>query len=298
MRKTILFSITAGLLWGGVAVGATDEVAEVEKKLSDMVGRYKTIAYKMKTTSDVKTPEMTMKMDSQGAFEAARRGDSWVSRMEAETRTLQKDKEGKEQKDEGKILQVYDGQYSWTYSEGQGQKTAMKMKADPKMVVSPFDVKAMFEMLRREFNLRLLPEEKIDGKAVWVIEATPKKANSEEMGDIGKSLSYYRKDTGIVTKGVTFDRSGKPVSTTTFTDVRTNAEFPPERFVFKAPPGVEVMDMTAMGEPSQEEEAPAQAREPARQEPAPSSEAKTPAESGGSKPKQSKGVKGLLDKLK
>jgi outer membrane lipoprotein-sorting protein len=41
-----------------------------------------------------------------------------------------------------------------------------------------------------------------------------------------------------------FETGGKKISSTVTTDFKLNAEIPADRFAFKAPAGVEMMDLT------------------------------------------------------
>jgi outer membrane lipoprotein-sorting protein len=118
----------------------------------------------------------------------------------------------------------------------------MKMKAD-KTQMSMADP---FAAYREDYDLSVLPEEKIDGETAYVIQATPKEKTTPGMS---KTLNYYRKSDGIMLKMVMYGEDGKPMSTITYSDIKVNADIPAERFVFKAPPGVQVMDMSAAGHP-------------------------------------------------
>jgi outer membrane lipoprotein-sorting protein len=43
---------------------------------------------------------------------------------------------------------------------------------------------------------------------------------------------------------VTYTPDGKPMNTMTYSDIKINDKISPDRFVFKAPPGVEVQDLS------------------------------------------------------
>jgi hypothetical protein len=120
----------------------------------------------------------------------------------------------------------------------------MKMKL-PEKVNTP--VKDMFTELRKDNELKLLPDEKVDGKAAYVIEATPKRPVPDTTTAI---KLYYRRDDGVMVKTMTSMKSPqmKMTSTAEMTDIKLNPDVKPERFVFKAPDGVEVQDMTKLGE--------------------------------------------------
>ena len=63
---------------------------------------------------------------------------------------------------------------------------------------------------------------------------------------MSKMVTHYRKDCGQSVKTVTYAKDGKVTMTSVTSDVKVNPSLSDDRFVFKAPAGVEVQDMTAM----------------------------------------------------
>ena len=55
-------------------------------------------------------------------------------------------------------------------------------------------LKAFFDALFRENYVRLLPDDKVDGHEVWVIESTPKQMIG---GQPVKTVHYILKDCGL-----------------------------------------------------------------------------------------------------
>lgn len=82
-------------------------------------------------------------------------------------------------------------------------------------------------------ELKVLPDSSSDGRAAWVIEATPK---PDQAGQ-GKTVVHYDKESGQMIKMVAYSPDGKPMTTMTFSDIKVNDKISPDRFVFKAPPG-------------------------------------------------------------
>jgi outer membrane lipoprotein-sorting protein len=95
--------------------------------------------------------------------------------------------------------------------------------------------------VRETFNVKLLPDETVDGESCYVLEFTPKAADAA-MG--GRMVQYFRKDNGTIVKLVSYDASNKPSVTVTYSNVQLNPSIGADRFVFAAPPGVEVTDMS------------------------------------------------------
>lgn len=96
--------------------------------------------------------------------------------------------------------------------------------------------------MEKVYTLKLLPDETVDGKPCYVIEMTP--ASPAMRATMGRMVSYYVKKTGLSIKGVSYDTKGKVSSTTITTDVKVDEKIDPSQFVFKAPAGVTVQDMT------------------------------------------------------
>ena len=247
-------ALVAGLVFSGAAMAA-DKLEDVEKKILAQAEKNKTLTAKMATTSDIEATGMRMKSKSEGTYETARRGDKTLFRMESKSSGTTKIGDQPETKTETKTLMIADGEFYYTLSETAGQKMAMKMKLDPSK--SNATSKEGFEQMHKDYNLKLLPDEKIDGKEVYVIEATPKKAKPDttEM-----SKFYYAKETGVLMKSVMESKGEQSKSTiiSLMSDIKPNTDIKPERFVFKAPEGVMVMDMTKIDTAPAVETAPAE----------------------------------------
>jgi outer membrane lipoprotein-sorting protein len=264
-------ALVTGLIFSGAAMAA-DKLEDVEKKILAQAEKNKTLTAKMATTTDIDATGMRMKSKSEGTYETARRGDKTLFRMESKSSGTTKIGDQPETKTETKTLMIADGEFHYMLSETAGQKTAMKMKLDPSK--GNTTSKQGFEQMHKDYNLKLLPDEKIDGKEVYVIEATPKKAKPDTT-EVSKF--YYGKETGVLVKSVMESKGEQSKSTITslMSDIKPNADIKPERFVFKAPEGVMVMDMTKIDTvPAEEPAAKEQEEKKAEPEAAPKEEKK------------------------
>lgn len=217
---------------------AAETVESLARKIGEQTDKYKTLQYDMHMVNEVESMGGRMVMD--GQFQAMRKSGKTVSRMES--KTVQK--MGEESQTFTSTM-INDGEFMYTISDVAGQKMAMKMKPNPKMAGSdPLSSESAFKAMKQDFNLKVLPDATVDGKEAWVLEATPKDAKNAEI--LARMVNYYDKKNGLPIKSVGYDKAGKVVNTTTFSNFKLNADIPAERFVFKAPPGVEVMDMTKM----------------------------------------------------
>lgn len=227
------------------AAQASDpKLDEVEKKLEESYRKVKAYTGKIKSATEISYGEgMTMKMDMEGTIEALRKDGKVLTRSEMRSKTVQ-NMAGQEMKTDQNMLSIMDGEYTYNLVDNtdgpmKGQKQAMKFKITE--TVDPMPLKD----LKNDYNLKLLAEEKMDGSDCFVVEATPK-SPSTAPGAPTKMISHFRKDSGLVAKMVSFV-SDKPMMTMTMTDVKLDATLPPDRFVFKAPEGVTVQEMPAMG---------------------------------------------------
>ncbi len=182
-----------------------------------------------------------------GKMEALNKDGAARFRMEMTT-TMQAGPQPMEQK----ILSVFDGDFLYTQTEMMGQTMAMKMKLDELQVnqggMTPLGPKAMFEQMRKTFDITVAPEEQVNGRDAYVLDMTPK-ADSDKASPagLGKMRVYLDKKTGMTLQTTMFDKAGKAVMTQTMKNIKINPAIEPSRFVYTPPAGVTVMDMSQMG---------------------------------------------------
>jgi outer membrane lipoprotein-sorting protein len=238
------------------AAAATLE--EVEKDIIGKSGKHKSLEYKSAFTSNQEQEGFSMKSKGtmQGQFKR-HDADRYLSRVEIETKGTQKVQGQPEQKIDMTSLVIQDREYMYSYTVNGDMKFATKSKIDPKNQTNPFDQKALFEQMHKAFDMRLLPDETVDGISTYVIEMAPK-AGSAAPG-VGKTVTYYDKKNGVGTKSVTTDPDGKVTMTSTTIDIKLDGSIPDDRFVFKAPDGVQVVDTTQQGQSTETADNEAQA---------------------------------------
>jgi outer membrane lipoprotein-sorting protein len=103
---------------------------------------------------------------------------------------------------------------------------------------------AMFKALREQHNLTLADDEELSGEKCWVIHATPKKPGRP--GEAAKVAYYFRQKDGATVQMLGYDADGNKMMTATFSEIKFDEKLDPQRFEFKVPEGVQVMDMTGM----------------------------------------------------
>ena len=216
-------------LAGSAVAGETFE--EVSKKIAAAAEKVKSFSSKSKTVIEMKQEGFSMSSTTDTTYEMVRKGDSYLMRSETRSRS-ETSIMGQTTKQESTMLVIMDGEYSYTLTETDTVKIAQKRKIkDPKSHVDAL------EGWSDTADMKVLPDSSVDGHAVWVIEMTPKG------GDQGKTVMSYHKESGQMIKMVSYTPDGKPMSTMTSTDIKVNERISPERFVFKAPPGVTVEEI-------------------------------------------------------
>lgn len=239
LRVSHLIAVVLSLAATSMAAGA-ESLEAIKKKIHDQTSRLKSLSYKSHTTSNIQTPEMSVKSESDQTVQFMRQGDKVLSRMEVSSTTIQKFG-GQEQKIPSNMVTVSDGQYQYTYSESAGQKSAFRQKIDPATQVNVFDGNKLFLDMEQNFSIKVLPEETMDGRSCFVLEMTPK--GQMAAAGIGKTISHFDKGDGIIRKSVTHDKDGKIMNTMTTRDIKVDDAIPADRFKFKAPEGVTIQDM-------------------------------------------------------
>lgn len=237
MQKRFMLATTALLAFATAAQAET--LKEVQDKIHDIVSKYKSLQFKMKMTSDMNMAGASTKTDSNSEVEAAKKGDVVMSRIHSKMKTSSS-MGGQEYKMDMESLSISDGKVMWTITEAP-QKQITKMKHDPN-VNNYFSPKEGWKAMAEHFNMKLLPDETVDGKSCWAIEMEPKDA-AMKMAQ-SKTITYYDKKTGISPKTITYGPDGKKSGEITMTDVKIDGDISADRFAYTPPAGAKVEDMT------------------------------------------------------
>lgn len=238
MCKNVLLWAGLGLTMPALAVTgrAADTLESVEKALVEKSSKIKTLTANLLMTTSIVRENSSARHESRGKHEFARRNGRLFSRTQMNVTRIN-DIAGRELKSEFAVLTIVDGDTMYTLREQGERQTAYKTNASG---FQGADGRIMLEKLRRHHELKLRPEETIDGTAVYVIEGTRKK----EGRSASKTTIYIAKDTGILLKKTQIDETNGMSSTTTLSNIKINPAIDPDRFIFTTPPGVELLDKT------------------------------------------------------
>lgn len=238
MTKRIRLALMAVVFLGFSSLAAADDELEtVEKKIIAAWQKHKSMTADAKLVGRMNMGGAAAVVQGQGTYEVVKKGEATLLRMECTNQTVTTIGD-QQHAIEQQIIMINDGKYIYSLIDAMGQKVAVKAKVDPQRSIEP---KALFDALHKDFELKLLPEETIDGKKVYVIEGTLREKGALP---VSKMLCCFRHD-GVLVKQITHGVDGQPMQTTTFRNIRLDVELDPQRFVFRPPEGVQVMDMTA-----------------------------------------------------
>ncbi|MCK4340704.1 MAG: outer membrane lipoprotein-sorting protein [Phycisphaerae bacterium] len=237
MWKRACWVFVTGAIFGFAGAAAADELESVEKKIVAAWEKHTSLTAKLTVVTKIAGKISVVEGKSEGTLEVARTGAQTLIRQEIAMKRVWK-VTGKTHKRERKSTVIFDDRHTYELAESEGKKTATKDVADRQPPVTP---PFMLALLHKDYILKLLPEETLAGRKVYVIEAKPKDPKKVSIPQV---VQYIDQERGVVLKSVTYGKNGEPEQTTTFTDFKFGVKIDPERFVFKPPDGVEVIDLT------------------------------------------------------
>ena len=227
-----VWGIVLGLTGLVMPAVAGETLESVEKKAAESFGRIKTLSAKVDVVGKMLTAGSVVNVEWDGTFIYARLDDDYMSRMDIRG-LIQQDGTSVE----ATMNTVIMGGVMQLYADQGGKPIARRMKAED---IHSSNAAVMMRGLRKENTLKLLPDEKIDGRPVWVVESKPKDPNAGE----SRAVMFIAKELGLAVKVVRIGSDGKPDSTITFSDIKLGEDIKPHRFVLRIPPGVQVIDTT------------------------------------------------------
>jgi outer membrane lipoprotein-sorting protein len=259
-----LCAALAGLALTAVADQKLDNaINDLDQKFAQV----KSYSSHMKSMSTVDMgPGHSQKTEMTGRSEWVRQGDVALQCTEMKCDTAVT-KDGKTTKTPSTIKTVCDGKYLYVLTIEGDQKRVMKNPAQPAQKFSP---KAMFDQMRSYYEIKLLPDETVDGSACYVFELKMKPM--EGMPPRGVQRMFFQKSTGVMVKSEGLDADGKLTQMSVTSNIKINPDINTSHFKFDMPSDAVVMDMTGAQQSAQAssvEEAP-----PAEE----STEERTPAE--------------------
>lgn len=203
---------------------------EIEKGMKATEDTYTSLSYTQ--ISEQKEPQFEVRTTATRTVEAMKQGKLWLARSEVES-TTQQTIDGKTVTSKRKDLFIREADWEYSLSEIKGVQSAFRTKREKNPIVVNNDL----ELYKDSFDLKALPDEKIDGHDCFVVEATHKNQPQPE-----ETLTlWFAKSCGVMMKFVCKNRNGRE-STLIVTNLKVNPKIDADRFVFRAPEGVVVKD--------------------------------------------------------
>lgn len=218
--------------------GEAETIDSLEEKILALRGRIKSFTATIDVKFDSSQNEAWVKSHTYGPMSYQFDGDKVLYRIDMTVETKLIGAGADEETTETQTL-MSDGEYMYQYGTNKGQKKAYKARIDKlqSSVPSP----EFFFFLRRDYDLTVLPDEKVDGKDCWVIRAA--KISTEEVLQL-KTLTFFRKDIPLMVKTVNYDRFDNVMQVTKISDIQIDVPVDPKQFEFHLEPGVELQDQT------------------------------------------------------
>lgn len=216
-----------------------DSLVTIERLAVERCRGHNSLTGRMRLHKEFTAPQGEVTTEAIGEYLHERQGEKIMFRVDLKNVVTTR-AGGREAKVEQQILTISDGMFSYTLAETDGKiVSASKSVAQPAQTVLA-DVN-FFQTLRAKFALKVMPDEKIDGHDVWVIEARP---HAPVPGAAARSLHYILKDSGIRLRSTDHDATGRRIQFAGLSDLKFDEPIDPKRFIFTAPKGVQIVDMT------------------------------------------------------
>jgi outer membrane lipoprotein-sorting protein len=251
MKKSWILALTIGTIATGFAwaeeatadkPAATAEdprLAEVEAACIKAWGEPKSMTANIEIEMNLTMPGISMTGEGSGWVKMMREGELIKSRAEFTQNMTQKMGDN-EQKMQSKTTTVSDGKYAYSLSENNGQKMCVKVDATKNQTQEPEE---MFKTLREQYVLKVLPDEKMDGVDVYVIEGT-NKPGTPANPMMSKIMIRIGKKHGMIVQQQMINNEGKPVQSMRYKDIQFDVPVDKSNFEFTPPEGVQVIDQT------------------------------------------------------
>lgn len=232
MAKHVMVVI-ALVIGGSCCVFADQTVKDVEKEIVSAWKQHRSV------TADINVivtrgNEQNVLSKQSGTFELLKQDEGLQVRMDITGEPVAPGQPA------GHMLVVINGKHVYLLQEMGAQRMARKADMDPKMTGDP---SMILEALHENFDLKLKPEETVRGEAAYVIEATPKAAAN---APAGMSVEFrFSKEHGAILDMTQTSAQTGTVQKTIFKDFKYDVKIDPERFEFKLPEGVELVDLSS-----------------------------------------------------
>lgn len=207
----------------------------VEKKLTEMRRKITSLSEKVRYHQFLEGAAKNT-TTGEGSIEFMIVGDKYFYREEL-NRVKKIEYQGQASNEPNTFQKICDGQFTWLLNINLNQPAVTKQKLSPPPDPNPF------LEYKKQYDMALLKDEDVSGRPCWVVEVKPKPPQKHPWPAFPMRF-WFDKDLGVALKKVTYDIKGRPMTTLTYMDIRTNVPLKEDRFRFEAPPNSKIFDDT------------------------------------------------------
>lgn len=253
-RKYVLMASV--LAWFAVAAMAQDTLEGVEAKVREAWAKNKSVTADVAIEANVPLGQTRLLLTGGGTMACLNDGGKEKYRQEVTVKMPEP------MKLELKADIIFDGADLYLTTDAFGKKQSEKAKLDLLKGAVPPGGGMLFDVIKPQMNLSVKPEAQVNGKAAYVLEATPKDTSNKEV-PVGNALLYIDKELGMMVKMEVNETTGTKLATVNYAGIKLNPDVPAGLFVY-VPPAVPqpAPAATAPAQPAAEAK-PAQAAQPA-----------------------------------
>lgn len=237
--RTAFLVLSAIWLMTNRSFAAQETLPSIQSQAIAATEKLESVSANMRINAMMKMGEADIESESNGTYEHQRHGNRIVFRIDLVNVVTSK-LQGQMRKAEQTVLTMSDGAACYTVTTQAGRKPTVT-KSIPQPGQTIMADKHFFTSLKSSFNLRVLPDQTIENKKAWVIEATPKAASADQPA---RTLHYIQKESGLRVKSTGHDKSGRRIQLTALSQINLNPEIKPDRFLVELPDDVTIVDMT------------------------------------------------------
>ncbi len=242
MRINVLtaFCFLSGLwLTTSRTIASEDSLPSIESHAIAAAAKLEAVTAKMRINTMMKMGEADIESESNGTYDHQRHGNRIVFRIDLKNVVTSRN-QGQTRKAEQSVLTISDGAACYVITTQAGRKpTVTKSIPQPGQTIVADE--NFFATLKKSYNLRVLPDQNIEGKIAWVIEATPKAAAADQPA---KTIHYIQKESGLRVKSTGHDKTGRRIQLTALSQINLKPDIKPDRFLVELPDDVTIVDMT------------------------------------------------------
>lgn len=212
-------------------------IETVEAALVKKWNEYTSLSAELEVVTEIDNAEGRSRGMVTSKYEYLRAGGKTFIRQEGKSSRVEQQKGESIRKSDGAITLIADGEFLYNLSDIWGEPTILKMNQGTTQ--ETLGGPGLFQTLHGEYDLKLLPGEVIDGQEVYVIEALSKVPT----GEMNHMIYYISKETSVALKMVNRSNNGTFQTTLKVKNVQINPVLHPDRFIFKPPPGIRIVDL-------------------------------------------------------